>query len=67
MCDFEVERNIPKESRIITSDSPFLLSMKGAKIYDLDEDRVDVKKWTELENVRTYYEFFKKHGSEFEK
>lgn len=52
---------------VIATHSPFILSMKGAKIYDLDEDRVDVKKWTELENVRTYYEFFKKHGPEFEK
>ncbi len=31
-----------------------------SKIYDLDENPVDVKRWTELENVRTYYEFFKK-------
>ena len=39
--------------------------MKGAKIYDLDEDPVDIKKWTELENVRSYYEFFKLHDREF--
>ena len=43
----------------------FLLSMKGAKIYDLDEEPVDVKRWTELENVRAYYDFFKKHDGEF--
>ncbi len=51
---------------IIATHSPFLLSMEGAKIYDLDEDTVSVKKWTDLENVRKYYEFFKKHQNEFE-
>ena len=51
---------------IIATHSPFLLSMKGAKIYDLDEEVVDVKRWYELGNVRAYYEFFKKHEREFE-
>lgn len=51
---------------VIATHSPFLLSLKGAKIYDLDENPVDVKKWTELENVRVYYEFFKKHEREFD-
>lgn len=50
---------------IISTHSPFLLAMRGAKIYDLDEDPVDVKRWTELENVRTYYEFFKERENEF--
>lgn len=50
---------------IIATHSPFLLSMRGAKIYDLDEEVVDVKRWTELENVRAYYDFFKKHEREF--
>ncbi|MBU3144689.1 AAA family ATPase [Clostridium sp. CF012] len=50
---------------IISTHSPFLLAMRGAKIYDLDENPVDVKKWTELENVRTYYDFFKIHENEF--
>ncbi|WP_132995128.1 AAA family ATPase [Sporanaerobacter acetigenes] len=50
---------------IISTHSPFLLSMHGAKIYDLDANPVDVKKWTELENVRTCYEFFKRHEEEF--
>ena len=51
---------------IIATHSPFLLSMKGAKIYDMDEDVVDVKHWSELPNVRIYYDFFKKHEKEFE-
>ncbi len=51
---------------VIATHSPFLLSMKGAKIYDLDEEVVDIKRWTELENVRAYYMFFKKYACEFE-
>ncbi len=50
---------------IIATHSPFLLSMRGAKIYDLDEEPVDVKRWTELANVRAYYDFFMKHQEEF--
>ena len=47
--------------------SPFLLAMKGARIYNLDENPVMMRRWTELENVRTYYDFFKKHEKEFSK
>lgn len=50
---------------IIATHSPFILSLKDAKIYDLDESPVDIKKWTELENVREYYTFFKEHENEF--
>ena len=39
--------------------------MPQAKIYDLDEEIVDVKEWYELENVKAYYDFFKKHEQEF--
>lgn len=51
---------------IISTHSPFLLAMQGAKIYDLDENPVDLKKWTDLENVRTYYDFFKQYKKEFD-
>lgn len=50
---------------IISTHSPFLLAMKGAKIYNLDENPVSVERWTNLENVRTYFEYFKAHESEF--
>jgi len=50
---------------IISTHSPFLLAIHGAKIYDLDENPVDVKRWTDLKNMRIYYEFFKKHEKEF--
>lgn len=50
---------------IIATHSLFMLSIRGAKIYDLDENPVDIKRWTELENVREYYDFFKEHENEF--
>ena len=51
---------------VISTHSPFLLAMRGAKIYDLDEEIVTVKRWTELGNVRAYYDFFMKHRAAFE-
>jgi predicted ATPase len=50
---------------IISTHSPFLLAMRGARIYNLDENPVTIQRWTELENVRTYYDFFKRHEKEF--
>ncbi len=50
---------------VIATHSPFLLSVRDAKIYDLDENPVDVKPWTQLPNVRTFYDFFKQHEDEF--
>lgn len=50
---------------IIATHSPFLLSLKDAKIYDLDSVPVKVKKWTELENVKVYNDFFREHSDEF--
>ena len=50
---------------IIATHSPFLLSMRGARIYDLDDDPVSIKKWTELKNVRAYFDFFNSHRGEF--
>lgn len=50
---------------IIATHSPFLLAAKHAKIYDLDSKPVTVKKWTELTNVRRYFEFFMSHADEF--
>ena len=50
---------------IISTHSPFLLAMRGAKIYDMDEEVVDVKRWTELGGIRAYYDFFKKYENQF--
>ncbi|MGN0505626.1 MAG: AAA family ATPase [Lachnospiraceae bacterium] len=51
---------------VIATHSPFFLAMKDAKIYDMDEEKVRIRRWTELANVRAYYDFFKQHESEFE-
>lgn len=51
---------------IIASHSPFILSLKDALIYDLDTDTVITRKWSELENIRTYYEFFLENKKDFE-
>ena len=51
---------------IMSTHSPFLLAMRGAKIYNLDEAPPRVRKWTDLENVRLYDDFFKLHADEFE-
>lgn len=51
---------------VISTHSPFLLSMQGARIYDLDGDRVEVRPWTQLEHVRAYWRLFRERGMEFE-
>jgi predicted ATPase len=51
---------------IIATHSPFLLSMQGARIYNLDETPVDIRNWWELENVRIFYDFFRENRNLFE-
>ena len=51
---------------VIATHSPFLLAMQGAKVYDLDADPPRPRRWTELENVRAYRQFFADHAAEFE-
>ena len=50
---------------ILSTHSPFLLSMRDALIYDLDQAPVRARDWHELENVRIFFDFFKAHESEF--
>ena len=50
---------------IMSTHSPILLSIKDALIYDLDSDPVKTSDWTELENVRRYFDFFEEHRNEF--
>ena len=67
----ELKQFLEEEARffdcqfIIATHSPFLLSLRGAKIYDFDGDPVDVKRWTQLESVRAYFEFFETYRREF--
>ncbi len=50
---------------VISTHSPFLLAMNGVKIYDLDTTPVGARRWSELENIRTYFEFFEAHRGDF--
>lgn len=43
---------------IIASHSPFILSMDGAKIYNLDHNPVDICNWWELDNMKHYFNLF---------
>ncbi len=51
---------------IIASHSPFMLGTLNGKIYNLDSREMEEAKWTELENIRYFYEFFQKRQKEFE-
>ena len=50
---------------LIATHSPFLLAMRGAKVYDLDANPVTIRRWTEHPAVRAYYDFFQAHVKEF--
>ena len=51
---------------VISTHSPFLLALPGAKIIDLDHGSQTVENWAELNNIRVYYEFFRKNARRFE-
>ena len=50
---------------IIATHSPFLLALRDARVYNLDADPPRVQKWTELPNVRAYFDFFEQHRRAF--
>lgn len=52
---------------VISTHSPFVMSMKGALIYDLDSIPIETKPWYELENMKMYYQLFNENRSKFEK
>lgn len=52
---------------IISTHSPFMLGTLNGEIYNMDAEELETAKWTELENVRYFYNFFKRHEKEFEK
>ena len=51
---------------VLSTHSPFLLALPGAKIIDLDHDAMVADDWTKLRNVRIYYDFFRKNAARFE-
>lgn len=46
---------------IIATHSPFMLGTLDANIYNVDSNAMEEAEWTELENMRVYFDFFKKH------
>ena len=52
---------------IISTHSPFVMSLKSALIYDLDEIPVSAKRWWELENMKLYYHLFREYSEKFER
>jgi len=52
---------------IISTHSPFLLSLRCAHIYNIDETPPTECKWTELDCVKVYHDFFAEQRDKFEK
>ena len=51
---------------IMSTHSPFFLSIPYARIYNMDEVPVTTCRWTDLPNIRIFHDFFKEHAAEFE-
>ncbi|MBQ9511054.1 MAG: AAA family ATPase [Clostridia bacterium] len=51
---------------VISTHSPFLLSLKGAHIYNIDETPPVEQKWTELACVKVYHDFFVEQDDKFQ-
>lgn len=43
---------------IIATHSPYMLAMRGARVYDFDRTPVSTVNWVDVESVRALYEFF---------
>lgn len=52
---------------VIATHSPFVLSMRGTLIYNMDSESITPCRWTELPNIRAYYDLFEQRKHEFEK
>lgn len=50
---------------VISTHSPFLLSLHGAILYNIDETPPAERKWTELECVKAYHDFFLENHNKF--
>ena len=50
---------------VISTHSPFLLSLKGAHIYNIDETPPATRRWTELDCVKVYHDFFIEQTDKF--
>ncbi|MBC1802822.1 AAA family ATPase [Listeria booriae] len=52
---------------VIATHSPFLLGSLAGTVYNLDLDGLRTCKWTELDNIKLFEQFFSAHRHEFEK
>ncbi len=50
---------------VMATHSPFLLAIPGARVWDLDSRPPRPRRWTELDNVRVYRDFFERHRADF--
>jgi len=50
---------------VLATHSPFMLSMQGARIYDLDSHPSVVREWWQLENMKVYYKLFERFSKRF--
>jgi predicted ATPase len=51
---------------VLATHSPFMLSMQGARIYDLDSHPSVVREWWQLENMKVYYKLFERFSIKFD-
>lgn len=51
---------------VLATHSPFLLALKGAAVYDLDQRPICRRPWQSLPAVRMWYDFFQAHREELE-
>ena len=51
---------------VVSTHSPFLLSLRGAHIYNIDETPPAERKWTELDCVKVYHDFFVEQSDKFD-
>ena len=51
---------------VVATHSPFMLSMHGARIFDLDSRPSRVKEWWQLENMKAYYKLFDRFRERFD-
>ena len=71
MLQFELMKFIADSVRffncqfIIATHSPFLMSIKDSKIYDLDNIPVKTREWYELENIKAYAGLFFENKTKF--
>lgn len=56
---------VTKSQFIIATHSPIFLSIKNSLVYNLDGYPATTCRWTDLPNVRKYFDFFMAHREEF--